>query len=129
MWAGAIDKAWPCLAVAGSADPYHDPAAHAEVCRAIGAQSLVIDGANHGLVVPADVLATVDGFRTLTGGQPCFRATWTTGHKLPPRAAPNLGCPHLPSVTRSPGAGPLPSDLSAGERATAESAGRDYRRN
>jgi hypothetical protein len=59
------------LAVAGSADPYHDPAAHAEVCRA-GAQSLVIDGANHGLVVPADVLATVDGFRTLAGASLAF---------------------------------------------------------
>jgi hypothetical protein len=34
VWAGAIDKAWPSLGVAGSADPYHDPAAHAEVCRA-----------------------------------------------------------------------------------------------
>jgi pimeloyl-ACP methyl ester carboxylesterase len=63
--AGVMDQGWPSLIVAGSADPYHDPAAHDEVCRAIGARSLVIEGAGHGLVVAGDVSATVDGFRRL----------------------------------------------------------------
>jgi pimeloyl-ACP methyl ester carboxylesterase len=63
--AGVMDQGWPSLIVAGSADPYHDPTAHDEVCRAIGARSLVIDGADHGLVVARDVFATVDGFRRL----------------------------------------------------------------
>ncbi len=63
--AGVMDQGWPSLIVAGSADPYHDPAAHDQVCRATGARSLVIEGADHGLVVAGDVLATVGGFRRL----------------------------------------------------------------
>ncbi len=62
---GVMDKRWPSLLVAGSVDKYHDPAAHAEVCRTIGAESLVIDDADHGLVVAGNVLATVEGFRAL----------------------------------------------------------------
>jgi pimeloyl-ACP methyl ester carboxylesterase len=62
---GLVDKNWPSLVVAGAADPYHAPAAHDEVCRSIGARSLVIDGANHGLVIDGNALATVDAFRRL----------------------------------------------------------------
>ncbi len=62
---GVIGKGWPSLIVAGSSDPYHDPSAHDEVCRAIGARSLVIEDADHGLVVAGDVSATVDGYRRL----------------------------------------------------------------
>jgi hypothetical protein len=62
---GIIDKGWPSLLVAGSADRYHDPGGHAKVCQEIAASSLVIAGADHGLVVAADVRATVEGFRAL----------------------------------------------------------------
>ncbi|MGH3926754.1 MAG: hypothetical protein ACRDTT_28480, partial [Pseudonocardiaceae bacterium] len=62
---GIVDKAWRSLLVAGSADPYHEPTSHAEICAAIGAAELVISNGNHGLVVEGDVLATVDGYRQL----------------------------------------------------------------
>lgn len=62
---GIIGKSWPSLLVAGSADPYHDPLSHDEICAALGAEELVISGGNHGLVVDGDVLATVDGYRQL----------------------------------------------------------------
>lgn len=62
---GVIEKSWRSLLVAGAADPYHDQASHAEICAALGADDLVINGANHGLVVDLDVLATVDGYRRL----------------------------------------------------------------
>jgi pimeloyl-ACP methyl ester carboxylesterase len=63
--AGIVDKSWPSLVVAGAADPYHDPASHVEVCTKVNADALVIAGANHGLVVEKNVLATVDGYRRL----------------------------------------------------------------
>lgn len=62
---GMVEKAWRSLVVAGGADPYHDPAGHAAVLTAIGAEDLVVDGANHGLVVEGDVLVTVEGYRRL----------------------------------------------------------------
>lgn len=62
---GVMAKRWRSLLVAGSADQYHDPMAHARVCEVIGAESLIIDGAHHGLVVARDVRATVEGFRAL----------------------------------------------------------------
>lgn len=62
---GVMGKRWSSLIVAGSADPFHDPVAQAKVCGAIGAESLIIDGANHGLVVAGNVRATVEGFRAL----------------------------------------------------------------
>lgn len=65
-------KAWPSLVVAGSADPYHDARAHAEVCATIRAQSLVVERANHGLVVDADVMATVDAHRALAHARLAF---------------------------------------------------------
>jgi hypothetical protein len=71
-----VARAWPSLLVAGSADPYHEAAEHDAVCRAIGSASLVIEGADHGLVVEGDVLATVDGFRRLAEATLAFaRAT------------------------------------------------------
>jgi hypothetical protein len=63
--AGVVEKGWRSLVVAGSRDPYHDAGAHAEVCDAIGATSLILDGADHGLVVRGDVRATVEGFARL----------------------------------------------------------------
>jgi hypothetical protein len=62
---GIVDKAWRSMLVAGSADPYHDPVVHDEICAELDAVGLVIPGGNHGLVVDGDVLATVDGYRQL----------------------------------------------------------------
>lgn len=72
--AGVMEKAWPSLLVAGGADPYHDQAAHDEVVAAIGASSLVIDGADHSLHIDGDVVGTVDGFRRLTEAVLAFDA-------------------------------------------------------
>jgi hypothetical protein len=82
---GVIDKRWPSLLVAGSADPHHDPAAHAKVCETIGAESLIIDGADHGLVVAGSVRATVEGFRALAEASLAFAAPGGPG----PSAGPN----------------------------------------
>ncbi|HXW80384.1 MAG TPA: hypothetical protein VEJ84_12845, partial [Acidimicrobiales bacterium] len=71
---GVIDRRWPSLVVAGSADPYHDPVSHAKVCETIGGESLVIEGANHGLVVGGSVRATVEGFRALGEASLAFAA-------------------------------------------------------
>ena len=71
---GVLGKGWRSLIVAGSADPYHDASAHDAVCSAIGATSLVIDGAHHGLVVDGDVLATIDGYRALAEASLAFAA-------------------------------------------------------
>lgn len=71
---GVIDKRWPSLLVAGSADRYHDPSAHVKVCKAIGAESLVIDRADHGLVVAGNVRATVEAFRALAEASLAFAA-------------------------------------------------------
>jgi pimeloyl-ACP methyl ester carboxylesterase len=74
---GVTGKRWPSLLVAGTADPYHDPAAHAKVCETIGAESLVVDGADHGLVVRGSVGATVEGFRALAEASLAFAARRT----------------------------------------------------
>lgn len=62
---GVLDKGWRSLLVAGAADEYHDAAAHADVCRRLGAESLVIAGADHALIIDADPLRTIDGYRAL----------------------------------------------------------------
>jgi hypothetical protein len=62
---GILAKRWRSLVVAGDADRYHDAAAHDAVCDAIEATSLVLPGADHGLVVEGDVRATVEGYRML----------------------------------------------------------------
>ena len=71
---GVLAKGWPSLLVAGSADDYHHPVAHAKVCETMGAESLIIDGADHGLVVPRNVRATIEGFRALAGASLAFAA-------------------------------------------------------
>ncbi len=71
---GITDKRWPSLLIAGSSDRYHDPAAHAKVCASTGAGSLIIDGADHGLVVAGNVRATVDGLRALADASLAFAA-------------------------------------------------------
>ncbi|TML36735.1 MAG: hypothetical protein E6G27_18680 [Actinobacteria bacterium] len=71
---GLIDKHWRSLVVAGSADPYHDGGGHAKVCEATRAESLIIDGANHGLVVKGSVRATIEGFSALADASLAFVA-------------------------------------------------------
>lgn len=65
VFEGALAKRWPSLVAAGAADRYHDASRHDHVVAALGARSLVIDGADHGLEIPGDVVSTVDGYRRL----------------------------------------------------------------
>lgn len=69
---GIERKGWRSLMVAGGADPYHDSLSHAAICAAIGAEEVVIPGANHGLVVERDARGTVDGYRMLTDASLTF---------------------------------------------------------
>lgn len=69
---GIVDKAWRSLLVAGSADPHHDAAIHADTCAALTADELVIPNANHGLVVERNALATADGYRELAKASLAF---------------------------------------------------------
>jgi hypothetical protein len=69
---GIVEKRWRSLIVAGSADPYHEAAAHDATCAAIHADSLVVDGADHGLVVRGDVRRTVKGFADLADATLAF---------------------------------------------------------
>ena len=71
---GVLAKGWPSLLVAGSADAYHDPSAHEQVAASLGAVSLVVERANHGLVVEGDVLATVESYRALAEASLTFLA-------------------------------------------------------
>lgn len=73
--AGAIDHGWRSLLVAGGADRYHDASSHEAVRNALGARSLLLEGADHALEVPGDPLATVDRLRQLTEAAVEFR--WT----------------------------------------------------
>lgn len=56
---GAVAKNWRSLIVAGQADPYHDAHSHAVVAAALGADSMVLDGADHSLEIAGDVQATL----------------------------------------------------------------------
>ena len=61
----AAAKGWPSLIVSGGADRSYDRDATQKVVAATKADELVLDGADHSLVVRGDVHATVDGFRRL----------------------------------------------------------------
>jgi pimeloyl-ACP methyl ester carboxylesterase len=63
------------LLVAGSADSAHDAEGHERVRAALGAESLLIAGANHALEVPGDVRATLDGLRQLVDAVERFAAS------------------------------------------------------
>lgn len=69
---GIVEKGWRSLLVAGSADPYHDAAVHADVCAALDADDLVIPNANHGLVIERNALATADGYREVARASLAF---------------------------------------------------------
>jgi hypothetical protein len=72
---GILEKGWPSLLVAGAADPYHDAQAHDEVRRELDAASLVVEGADHGLVVDGDVRSTVGGYAALADASLQFLGT------------------------------------------------------
>ena len=62
---GAARTAWRSLIVSGAADPAHDTAGLEQVVAALGAESLVIEAADHALQISGDVLATVEAMRCL----------------------------------------------------------------
>ncbi len=62
---GFVDKGWRSLVVAGGGDRYHDATAHERVCAAVDAESVVIEGADHRLVVDGNATATVAGLARL----------------------------------------------------------------
>ena len=63
--AGFTEKRWPSLVVAGDADRWHDATAHAQACAQVGAEDLVIAGADLLLVVDRNAQATVAGLSAL----------------------------------------------------------------
>ena len=54
------------LIVAGSVDPYHDPAGLDAVASALAASTLVVPNADHALEVRGDVLGTLHAMHSLT---------------------------------------------------------------
>ena len=72
---GILARGWPSLLVAGGADPYHDAEAHGQVCHELGASTLVVEGADHGLVVAGDVRSTVGGYAALADASLRFLRT------------------------------------------------------
>ena len=62
---GALAVGWRSLVVCGSADRYYDRGAIEQVVSGLGADSLVLDRADHGLEVNGDVLATLEGMHRL----------------------------------------------------------------
>ena len=56
---GAVAAGWRSLIVSGAADPWYDADRTAEVAQALGADHLLVDGAEHNLEVVGDVAATL----------------------------------------------------------------------
>ena len=63
---GAMQSGLRSLIVAGAADPYHDQDGLDAVRTSLDAETLLIPGADHGLEVPGDLLATLDAMRALS---------------------------------------------------------------
>lgn len=53
----------PSLYVIGTADPLYDAGVLEELRDACGGRSVVVDGADHGMLVPGDMAATLEGLR------------------------------------------------------------------
>jgi len=62
---GAVATGWRSLIVSGSADHWYDAARTAEVADALGADHLLIEGAEHNLEIPGDVGATLGALEQL----------------------------------------------------------------
>ena len=56
---GLLAFAGPSLVVIGTADPHHDPALFADLAARPGTDAVVVDGADHGLDIPGDPVASV----------------------------------------------------------------------
>lgn len=63
---------WRSLFVVGGADPLHDADQHAAVLAATGAAEVVLERADHGLVVDGDPDATLAGARRLVDAVRAF---------------------------------------------------------
>lgn len=53
----------PSLYVIGTADPLYDAGVLEELRDACGGRSVVVEGADHGMLVPGDMAATLEGLR------------------------------------------------------------------
>lgn len=53
----------PSLFVIGSADPLYDAAVLEDLRTASGGRAVVVEGADHGMLVPGDMAATLEGLR------------------------------------------------------------------
>lgn len=62
---GAINLGWRSLLVAGDADPSHNREGFEMVRHELGAESLIVPGADHSLEVPGDPDATLATLRDL----------------------------------------------------------------
>jgi alpha-beta hydrolase superfamily lysophospholipase len=62
--AASLCKA-PALFISGSTDPTYDPSALDCILKATGAEELVIEGANHSLEIPGDILASLNAMETI----------------------------------------------------------------
>jgi hypothetical protein len=62
---GAVATGWRSLIVSGSADHWYDAARTTEVAEALGADHLLIDGAEHNLEIAGDVGATLGSLEQL----------------------------------------------------------------
>ena len=62
-WEAACQSTWPALHLVGLADAqYHDPARHEQV----PGETVAIEGADHGLEIAGDILATIESWRTMS---------------------------------------------------------------
>ena len=69
---GAVATGWRSLIVSGSADGWYDAARTTEVADALGADHLLIDGAEHNLEVVGDVGATLGALEQLAAATLSF---------------------------------------------------------
>jgi hypothetical protein len=69
---GAVATGWRSLIVSGSADPWYDASRTTEVAKALGADHLLVDGADHNLEVAGDVGATVGALGQLASATLSF---------------------------------------------------------
>lgn len=69
---GAVATGWRSLIVSGSADQWYDPARTTEVVEALGADHLLIDGAEHNLEIAGDVGATLGALEQLASATLSF---------------------------------------------------------
>ncbi len=62
----------PSLFVIGAADPHYDPAILDELCRATNGESVVVEGADHGMDIEGDPVASVRALEQVVDGMVRF---------------------------------------------------------